>query len=126
MIEEIDLTKTLAIARKNSNSVGRTKSEVECSMGLTFFKDHPSTLIHSQTFVSLPPMAITQQIQELVESTVKTLYPELKGGSFQINQTKPEFEGDYTVVTFGLSKPLKKSPEAVGKELGEQLLSASN
>ncbi len=35
---------------------------------------------------------------------------------------KPEFEGDYTIVLFALVKTLKKSPETLGKELGEQLL----
>jgi arginyl-tRNA synthetase len=41
---------------------------------------------------------------------------------FQINETKPEFEGDYTIVLFALVKTLKKSPEILGKELGEQML----
>jgi arginyl-tRNA synthetase len=41
---------------------------------------------------------------------------------FQINETKPEFEGDYTVVLFALVKTLKKSPEALGNELGEHLI----
>lgn len=39
-----------------------------------------------------------------------------------INSTKPEFEGDYTIVLFGLVKPLKKSPEQLGQELGSALL----
>ena len=41
---------------------------------------------------------------------------------FQVNETKPEFEGDYTIVLFALLKPLKKSPEVLGKELGEQII----
>ena len=41
---------------------------------------------------------------------------------FQVNETKPEFEGDYTIVLFALIKTLKKSPEILGKELGEQIL----
>jgi len=41
---------------------------------------------------------------------------------FQINETKPEFEGDYTIVLFSLVKTLKKSPEVLGKELGDQLI----
>lgn len=40
---------------------------------------------------------------------------------FQINQTKPEFEGDYTVVMFSLVKSLKLSPDAIGNQLGEHL-----
>ena len=42
--------------------------------------------------------------------------------AFQINQTKPEFEGDYTVVLFSLIKSLKKSPEQLGNELGNYLV----
>ncbi len=41
-----------------------------------------------------------------------------------VNETKPEFEGDYTVVLFSFVKPLKKSPEGLGNELGRQLLAA--
>lgn len=40
---------------------------------------------------------------------------------FQINQTKPEFEGDYTVVMFSLVKSLKLSPDAIGTALGDHL-----
>ncbi|MBL7728765.1 MAG: arginine--tRNA ligase, partial [Dinghuibacter sp.] len=36
----------------------------------------------------------------------------------QINTTKPEFEGDYTIVLFSLVKLAKKSPEALGAEIG--------
>lgn len=44
---------------------------------------------------------------------------------FQINQTKPEFEGDYTIVLFSLVKSLKQSPLAIGNALGEQLVADS-
>ncbi|HMU09734.1 MAG TPA: arginine--tRNA ligase, partial [Ferruginibacter sp.] len=40
---------------------------------------------------------------------------------FQVNQTKPEFEGDYTVVMFSLVKSLKLSPDAIGNQLGDHL-----
>ena len=43
-------------------------------------------------------------------------------GPVLVNETKPEFEGDYTVVLFSFVKPLKKSPEALGNELGQKLL----
>ena len=39
-----------------------------------------------------------------------------------VNETKPEFTGDYTVVLFAFSKILKKSPDQLGKDLGEALL----
>ncbi|MGN6532655.1 MAG: arginine--tRNA ligase [Ginsengibacter sp.] len=47
---------------------------------------------------------------------------EFSAKDFQLNETKPEFEGDYTIVLFSLIKTLKKSPEALGKELGEHLI----
>jgi arginyl-tRNA synthetase len=39
-----------------------------------------------------------------------------------VNETKPEFEGDYTVVLFSFVKSLKKSPEALGAALGQALI----
>lgn len=41
---------------------------------------------------------------------------------FQVNQTKPEFEGDYTVVLFSLVKSLQLSPETLGTQLGDHLI----
>ena len=37
-------------------------------------------------------------------------------------ETKPEFEGDYTVVLFSLSKKLGKTPNSLGYELGTALM----
>jgi len=42
-----------------------------------------------------------------------------------VNETKPEFEGDYTVVLFSFVKQLKKKPEDLGNELGRALLAAN-
>lgn len=39
-----------------------------------------------------------------------------------VNETAPEFEGDYTVVLFPFVKALRKSPEILGNELGGLLL----
>ena len=41
-----------------------------------------------------------------------------------VNATKPEFEGDYTIVLFAFVKQLGKSPEVLGNELGEAMLAA--
>ena len=38
-----------------------------------------------------------------------------------VTTTKPEFEGDYTIVLFSFVKELKKSPEHLGKEIGDHL-----
>ncbi|MDF2187784.1 arginine--tRNA ligase [Paraflavitalea sp. CAU 1676] len=70
-------------------------------------------------------MAVVQAIQSAVSKEIASLFQvTLEPSAIQINETKPEFEGDYTVVLFALVKSLRKSPEALGKELGEQLVAA--
>ena len=39
-----------------------------------------------------------------------------------VSETKPEFEGDYTVVLFSFVKQLKRSPEDLGNQLGQALV----
>ncbi|HTI09270.1 MAG TPA: arginine--tRNA ligase [Puia sp.] len=68
-------------------------------------------------------MDITHQIRKATHQVLQDSYQystDVK--DIQVNETKPEFEGDYTVVLFSFSKPLKKSPEALGNELGQILL----
>lgn len=68
-------------------------------------------------------MSIVKHIQETVFATLSGLYSHsFSEKDFQINQTKPEFEGDYTVVLFSLVKTLKQSPESIGNELGDALI----
>jgi arginyl-tRNA synthetase len=63
-------------------------------------------------------MSIVSQIRPLVIKAVKELYQyELKENEVTINLTKPEFEGDYTIVLFSFVKSLKKAPEQLGKSL---------
>lgn len=68
-------------------------------------------------------MSLVQEIKEVTAKAIEDLY---KIPSFAddilINQTKPEFEGDYTVVLFSLVKQLKKSPEVLGNEIGSYLV----
>jgi arginyl-tRNA synthetase len=67
-------------------------------------------------------MAIQQQIQQAAIASLEQLYSKtFTAKDFQINKTKPEFEGDYTIVLFSLLKPLSKSPDALGNELGKHL-----
>lgn len=67
-------------------------------------------------------MGIVFLIQEAVAQELNKLYGiEIGATEIQVSETKPEFKGDYTVVLFALTKQLKKSPEILGKELGEQL-----
>jgi len=68
-------------------------------------------------------MSFTSLIQSYTITSLSELYGQLfSENDFQINETKPEFEGDYTVVLFALVKILKKSPELLGNEIGEQLI----
>lgn len=59
----------------------------------------------------------------MVVKALKDLYQaEITEQELTINSTKPEFEGDYTIVLFSFVKQLKKSPEQLGNELGEKLV----
>lgn len=69
-------------------------------------------------------MSFVLQIKESIRKAIVHLYQkELPFEDLTINETKPEFEGDYTFVTFSLTKLLGKKPEDIGNELGEYLLS---
>ncbi|UEG49171.1 arginine--tRNA ligase [Ferruginibacter lapsinanis] len=68
-------------------------------------------------------MSIVTKLQKSVIESLTSLYNQaFTEKDFQINQTKPEFEGDYTVVLFSLVKSLKLSPDAIGNSLGEHLV----
>ncbi len=68
-------------------------------------------------------MSIVDKIRTAAFDAIAALYQfEGASNSILINATKPEFEGDYTVVLFALTKPLKKSPDVLGKELGDRLV----
>ena len=73
-------------------------------------------------------MSIVNGIKPLVLSALKELYAKdpiaigFKESDLTISITKPEFEGDYTLVLFSFVKQLKKSPEELGKEIGETLV----
>jgi arginyl-tRNA synthetase len=68
-------------------------------------------------------MNIAEQIRTASKNTLEDLYGlTIDEKNIQINETKPEFEGDYTLVLFSFIKQLKKSPEQLGKEIGDHLL----
>ena len=66
-------------------------------------------------------------IEEFISSVVKRTTEELYGTSdnIQIQKTRKEFEGDYTVVVFPLLRASKKSPEATATELGEKIVATT-
>ena len=68
-------------------------------------------------------MSLTGQIKQATTKAIAGLYSvELSENAILVNATKPEFEGDYTVVLFAFVKQLKKSPDALGQELGSYLV----
>ncbi len=71
-------------------------------------------------------MSIVSEIKPLVVKELKNLYgQDFAAADLTISSTKPEFEGDYTLVLFSFVKQLKKSPEQLGKEIGEALVNAN-
>ena len=66
-------------------------------------------------------------IEEFIASVVKRAAEELYGvgDNIQIQKTRKEFEGDYTVVVFPLLRASKKSPEATATELGEKIAAST-
>ena len=70
-------------------------------------------------------MGIVQAIQSAVSTSLnKEFGLNTQAQDVLVNETKPEFTGDYTVVLFSFIKSLKKSPEQLGNELGTALLAA--
>jgi arginyl-tRNA synthetase len=67
-------------------------------------------------------MALVNLIHSAAINSLEDLYGQtFSNEDFQVNETKPEFEGDYTVVLFALVKRLKIAPEILAKNLGEHL-----
>jgi arginyl-tRNA synthetase len=67
-------------------------------------------------------VSIVQQIISASTASLKEIYgKEIPADMLQINRTKPEFEGDYTLVLFPLLKIVGQSPDTFGKTLGQHL-----
>ena len=68
-------------------------------------------------------MNIDNYISELVLAIAQQLYGDnVTPQHIQIQKTRKEFEGDYTLVTFPLVKLARKSPEATANEIGAKLV----
>lgn len=68
-------------------------------------------------------MSVVINIKTATAGAINKLYnASLSPGEVQVNETKPEFEGDYTVVLFSFIKQLKLSPEKLGNDLGTYLV----
>lgn len=69
-------------------------------------------------------MTLAAQIKLAVADALKSLFPDadLAQATITINQTKPEFTGDYTIVLFPFVKLLRQKPDVLGKTLGDHLV----
>lgn len=76
-------------------------------------------------------MSIASTIKTLVSVELQKLYGNefpaaaMDESALTISVTKPEFEGDYTLVLFSFVKSFKKSPEQLGAEIGAALVTAN-
>src|SRR6185436_606826 len=71
-------------------------------------------------------MSIADKIRMASKTALEKLYSlSIDEQSIQINETKPEFEGDYTLVLFPFVKQLKRSPDQLGKEIGDELVAGN-
>ena len=68
-------------------------------------------------------MSLVQKVKEVSAKAIEDVFKvQASADDILVNQTKPEFEGDYTVVLFALVKQLRQSPEQLGKQIGEYLV----
>jgi arginyl-tRNA synthetase len=68
-------------------------------------------------------MTLAARTKEISIAALAELYPEadIKASMVTINQTKPEFTGDYTLVLFPFVKLLRQKPDELGRKLGDHL-----
>ena len=67
-------------------------------------------------------MTLEQQLSVLVKAAVKALYNvDAEDGQIQLQKTRPEFEGNITLVVFPFVKLARKAPAQVAAEIGEEL-----
>ena len=68
-------------------------------------------------------MTIEQTLSSLVIKAVKALYDiDAAPQQVQLQKTRPEFEGNITVVVFPFVKATRKAPAQVAAELGQWLV----
>jgi arginyl-tRNA synthetase len=67
-------------------------------------------------------MSLVTTLKEFTAAAINQLYAmDVSSEAVLVNETKPEFEGDYTIVLFSLVKQLKKAPDVLGDEMGGYL-----
>ena len=68
-------------------------------------------------------MQIADHIRNLSAQALQQLFGiDIPAEQLTINETKPEFAGDYTLVLFSFVKQVRQSPDAIGKAIGDWML----
>ncbi len=68
-------------------------------------------------------MQLIQNLKQATADAIQTIYQvQIKIEQVLVNATKPEIEGDYTIVLFAFVKQLGKRPEELGNALGEAIM----
>lgn len=68
-------------------------------------------------------MSFILEIKQAGVEAIRQLFQvELQAADLLVNETKPEFEGDYTLVLFPLLKKLRQKPDALGTAIGDYLI----
>ena len=68
-------------------------------------------------------MNLITNLKQSTSKCIDTLYGvKITADQVLVNATKPEIEGDYTIVLFAFVKQLGKSPDALGNELGAAMM----
>ncbi len=68
-------------------------------------------------------MNLITNLKQSTANCIQQLYGvQIQPEQVLVNATKPEFEGDYTIVLFAFVKQLGKSPDTLGNELGAAMI----
>lgn len=71
-------------------------------------------------------MELTQQIRKEVSKAILTVYNKtIPEDELQVNETKAEFDGQYTLVTFSLAKTIGGRPDEIAEKIGQCLTDQS-
>lgn len=72
-------------------------------------------------------MQLFAHLQQLTTQAISQYYNiNIENQSITISETKPDFEGDYTIVIFSILKHVKGNPVEIGHTIGEYLKNNSN
>lgn len=64
-----------------------------------------------------------KQLQQAIIPLVKTMYDhDFSADDLPLTPTRKEFSGDYTLVTFALTRAAKTSPDQIATDIGDRLL----